>query len=138
MFTRSGFTLIELMVVIAIILILSTIAILIYTSPNIKTLAKKARAKEELHMIQIAVEAYHTDLKRYPPEINWMDELLGKGVLIYNTKEVSYISKIPKDPFSPDDYYNYSLSNGVYYIWSVGPDGENDNHADDDIVKSNR
>ncbi len=137
MLKGDGFSLIEIMVVVAIILILTTIAILIYTSPSIKTLAKKARAKEELHMIQIALEAYHTDLKRYPPESNWMDELLGEGVLIYNTERVSYIGKIPKDPFSPDNYYNYSLSNGIYYIWSVGPDGENDSHTDDDIVKTN-
>ena len=137
MLIRSGFSLIEIMVVVAIILILTTIAILIYTSPSIKILAKKARTKEELQMIQIALEAYHTDLKRYPPESNWRNELLGKGVLIYNTEGVSYISKIPKDPFSPNDYYNYSLSSGVYYIWSVGPDGENDNHTDDDIVKTN-
>lgn len=122
------------MVVIVIILILSTIAILIYTSPNIKVLTKKARAKEELHMIQIALEAYYTHLKKYPPEDNWMNELLGKGILIYNTDGNNYLNKIPEDPFSKNEYYHYSLSNGIYYIWSVDPDMEDNNHTEQMMI----
>ena len=63
--THRAFTLVELLVVIAVIAILAAIAI-----PNFleaQTRAKVTRAKADLRVIAEALESYHVDHGRYPP-----------------------------------------------------------------------
>jgi len=61
---RRGFTLIELMVVIAIIIILAAIAIPNYLSMTLR--AKKSRIASEFATVAIALESYNTDWGTYP------------------------------------------------------------------------
>lgn len=65
---RSGFTLVELMVVISIIGILVTLGLPYYTSAKKK--AYTSRAKAELREIAIALEEYANDYGGYPPDAN--------------------------------------------------------------------
>ena len=53
--TKKGFTLVELLVVIAIIAILSTVAVVGYTS--FVNTANKSAAQSEAHQIDVAIEA---------------------------------------------------------------------------------
>lgn len=64
----KGFTLIELLIVVAIIAILAAIAV-----PNFleaQTRSKVSRTKTDQRAIATAIEAYHVDNNKYPPQSN--------------------------------------------------------------------
>ena len=151
----KGFTLIELMVVIAIILILALIAVPAYR--NMQVRAKKARVQEDLRNIATALEAYYVDWNQYPPAGSngdqWVAELTGGNQSTTDSASINtssnttatgetggivYIKKIPDDPFAPGTatgsarLYHYALDSSdpsIWYLWSVGPNGTNDTTA---------
>ena len=81
----SGFTLIELMVVMLIIAILASVAIPAYVS-SIKA-AHEAVLKEDLHVMRDAIDAYTNDKDKAPQSL---DDLVSAG----------YLKAIPKDPMT--------------------------------------
>lgn len=96
-----AFTIIELLIVVAIIAILAAIAI-----PNLleaQTKARVARAKADLSGITTALESYFIDHNAYPP-IN-VEVFTGAPTFViesrhaYLTTPVAYMSSIAKDPF---------------------------------------
>jgi len=82
---ESGFTLIELMIVMAIIGLLSTIAVPIYLRAVQR--AKEAVLKEDLHTMRQAIESYTVDKEKAP---QGLDDLVQAG----------YLKSIPKDPIT--------------------------------------
>lgn len=81
---QSGFTLIELMVVISIIGILAGIAVV-----QVKNMQRKAREtalKKDLHDMREAIDNFYADKQRNPSDLN---ELVPK-----------YLKSIPKDPIT--------------------------------------
>lgn len=108
MTNKRAFTLIELLIVVAIIAILAAIAV-----PNFleaQTRAKVSRAKADLRSLHLAVESYFVDNNRYPysesinasiwmpaggsPRLNPQNHEVG-GL----TSPIAYITTIPDDPF---------------------------------------
>jgi general secretion pathway protein G len=83
--SASGFTLVELMVVMLIIAILSAIAVPMYTA-SIRA-AKEAVLKEDLHVMRDAIDAYTNDKEKAPQSL---DDLVSGG----------YLKVIPKDPMT--------------------------------------
>ena len=82
---RKGFTLLELMIVIAIIGILATIA-----QPMFKTAVQKSREaalKEDLFNIRNVLDQYYANNGKYPGSLN---DLVDKG----------YMRSIPVDPIT--------------------------------------
>jgi general secretion pathway protein G len=81
----AGFTLIELMVVMSIIVILAAIGLTLYG--NSVTRAKEATLKEDLFRMRDAIDQYYADKNRYPASLN---ELVSE----------KYLRAIPVDPFT--------------------------------------
>lgn len=97
--TEQAFTLIELLIVVAIISLISTIAVPNYL--NAQTRAKVARAQADMRTIRMALEAYRADRNAYPP---WMNN--GAPInpvskrLMPLTTPVAYMASVPlEDPF---------------------------------------
>lgn len=87
---KRGFTLVELLVVITIIGILSSIGLSTFTSSQMKS--RDARRKTQLKQLSDAFEAYYNDYGRYPSDadIDW-DQVFTDG-------KTTYMVKLPKDP----------------------------------------
>jgi len=94
--TEGGFTLIEMLVVIAIILTLISIALPNYTDAQYR--AKVARAKADMRTVGIAVEQYFIDWGMYPP-----DQVPKLGTdengLFQLTTPLTYLQELPQDIF---------------------------------------
>jgi general secretion pathway protein G len=80
-----GFTLIELMIVMSIILILVSIAAPIYSQSIVR--AKEAVLKQDLYSMRSVIDQYTMDKGKAPQSL---DDLVTSG----------YLKLIPKDPFT--------------------------------------
>ena len=122
---KHAFTLIELLIVVAIIAILAAIAV-----PNFleaQTRAKVSRAKNDLRTVKTAVEAYRVDNNK-APDVNTAEGYalpggqLGAGRYAMGlTSPIAYIASIPGDPFGkikPDDAYAVWGSAKDYWYWT--------------------
>lgn len=148
---QRAFTLIELLIVVAIIAILAAIA-----TPNFleaQTRAKVSRTHSDLRSLRTALETYRTDYNGYPivgnPKFATNFDLytpLDKRLRPLTTP-VAYISSLPSDPFysrgadgieaassnyiySPGNLYHgaskkYAKNNYRNTIYSVGGRGPN-------------
>jgi len=93
----SSFTLIELLIVVAIIGILAAIAVPNFLNAQIR--AKVARTMSDIRSLSTALEMYNTDKGTYPPgRATWA--IFGLDKL---TTPVAYMSSIPIDPFAPSE-----------------------------------
>ena len=126
---KRAFTLIELLIVIAVISILVSIAL-----PRFRGMQDEgniAKAKGELRTLQTAIESYfiHSD-NAYPANL---------GTL--TTQIPLIVASLPTDPFTTATNYGYTVSgNGEYYVvYSIGPakNGSAGVSGTGDITESN-
>jgi type II secretion system protein G len=98
-----AFTLTELLVVVAIIMILASIALPNFQGALMK--AKVSRSHADMRTIEVALEAYKIETNHYPPwtqnRVVGTDDRHPNQIRYYRlTTPVSYLSQIPIDPFS--------------------------------------
>ena len=146
---KRGFTLIELMIVVAIVAILAAIAV-----PNFleaQTRSRVSRAQNDLRTVAMAMESYRVDNNGYPAprkDVKWLLPTLSgdpTDVRLLSTP-ISYINSFPRDIFRQmagqpgADYRIYALSyiarttypfyyrsfseypRTAWMTWSLGPD----------------
>ena len=114
----AGFTMIELIVVVSLIVILSTMGMGLYKASVIH--AKEAVLADDLWLMRDAIDQYYADRGQYPAAL---DSLVSEG----------YVRKIQKDPItdkldswqtvpSEPDPSNPTAAPGIYDVKS-GSDG---------------
>jgi prepilin-type N-terminal cleavage/methylation domain-containing protein len=143
---RRAFTLIELLIVVAIIAILAAIAVPNFLEAQVRS--KVARVKNDMRTLATAVESYRTDNPAYPeyaviqfPANTTEDpaastgndyfEYLSRVPGLCITTPVAYLTTIPADPFAENHFpgptpmtwdYNYKGSRENIRLFFNPPD----------------
>lgn len=122
----TGFTLIEVMVVVVILGILAAIIV-----PKIMSRPEQARivkVKQDLLAIQSALDLYKLDNGMYPTTDQGLQALIKKPTsspIPQNWKSDGYLQQLPTDPWGQE--YQYSNDNEKLRIYSFGPKGKDGN-----------
>jgi len=140
---RTGaFTLIELLIVVAIIAILAAIAV-----PNFleaQTRSKVSRLRADMRSLATAMESYAVDNNRYPIPSDERGRMITNPITAVNvspfetrtplllTTPIAYMSSLPIDPFNADrtlespyyhtttrDYLDIRLRNNPRFNWNI-------------------
>jgi general secretion pathway protein G len=122
---HSGFTLIEIMVVVVILAVLGALVV-----PKILENVDKARvtrAQSDIRAIQTALDLYRLDNFKYPTTEQGLQALVKQPVdpTITNYRSGGYLGSMPKDPWNrPYQYVSPGADGRDYEITSFGRDGQ--------------
>lgn len=123
--SMSGFTLIEVMVVVVILSILAAIVI-----PRIMDRPDQARivkAKQDIRALESALNLYRLDNFSYPTTEQGLEALIEKPSISpepQHWKSGGYIDRLPKDPWGNDYQYLSPGENSAIDLYSLGADAQ--------------
>lgn len=122
---QSGFTLIEIMVVVVILGILAAIVV-----PNIidrPDAAREAKARQDIKAIDSALKLYRLDNYRYPTTEQGLAALVNKPTSQpepRNWKSGGYLDQLPTDPWGNVYHYRNPGQHGPIDIYTLGRDNQ--------------
>ncbi len=132
---RNGFTLVELMVVIFILGLLTTIVVINVLPSQDRAMVQKARS--DIATLGQALEMYRLDNLGYPTSSDGLQALISPPASLATTgryRQGGYIKKLPDDPWGrPYQYDNPGRQGPGYDLYSLGADGApggDDDNAD--------
>jgi general secretion pathway protein G len=134
---RSGFTLIEIMVVIIILGILVGLIVPRFMEKPEK--ARMVKAQMQIESISAALKEYKLDNGDYPTTEQGLEALVEKpsiGKIPKKYPEKGYFPKIPKDPWGNDYVYISPGEHGDFDLISYGADGEEGGEGKDADIQS--
>ena len=117
----AGFTLIELMIVIA---ILGLMAYMV--APRLMGVMGKAKPKialTDIKNLETALDLFYLDVGRYPTDGEGLKALTQAPENLPNWGG-PYLKKPPKDPWGRDYVYKFPGEHNPYDIMSYGADGQ--------------
>jgi general secretion pathway protein G len=122
--SETGFTLIEIMVVVIIIGLLAAVVVPQFLGRVDD--ARIAKAKEDIQALETALTMYKLDNFNYPtPELG-LKALVDKpnDPNVRNWRPGGYLKHLNKDPWGNDYQYQNPGSHGEYDLFSFGADGQ--------------
>ncbi|WP_374388880.1 type II secretion system major pseudopilin GspG [Sandaracinobacter sp.] len=114
--SEQGFTLVELLVVLAIIGLLTTVVVINVLPMQGRAQVQKAEA--DIALIEQGLEFWRIDMGRYPTPEEGLAVLTAPGMTGAKLKN------LPNDPWGRP--YGYAVPGGngqPYVVWSLGADG---------------
>jgi general secretion pathway protein G len=129
---RTGFTMVEIIVVVIIISILATLILPKFIGRVGE--AKQSAAKQQVSEIEKAVDLFRLDYGRYPATL---DELVTRpsDITEENWKEPTLKAKHLIDPWGRTYLYRVPGEHGAVDIYSYGADGQEGGTGDNtDVV----
>lgn len=124
---QTGFTLIELIVVIVILGVLASIVVpKLMDRPDA---ARIAKAKQDIRTLETSINLYKLDNYFYPSTEQGLEALVKKpsgDPQPRNWKSGGYLDRLPKDPWGNDYLYLYPGVKGSIDIYTLGADGKPD------------
>ena len=126
----SGFTLIEVMVVVVILGILA--AVLVPKVMDRPEQARKTKARQDIRALEAALNLYKLDNFNYPTTDQGLEALVTKpsSPEPANWKDGGYIDRLPLDPWKQPYLFLSPGTHGSIDVFSLGPDQQ---PSDDDI-----
>ncbi len=132
---RRGFTLIEIMIVLAIIALL--VGLFVVNVIGTQGRAEERSAKIKLDEMARVLDMFKVEFQRYPLEEETLAVLWDKTLLDPEADQEAWYKFTtetdPKDPWGNDWGYEAGPNAQTYRLWSVGKDGEEG--TEDDIVR---
>tara|TARA_B100001057_G_scaffold475300_1_gene541941 strand:- start:1154 stop:1594 length:441 start_codon:yes stop_codon:yes gene_type:complete len=121
---QSGFTLLEVMVVVVILGVLASFVV-----PNLlgnKEKADQQKAITDIVALENALDMYKLDNSVYPTTDQGLDALVSKpsSPEPRNYRDGGYIKRLPNDPWGKEYQYLSPGDNGTIDIFTLGADGQ--------------
>jgi len=129
---ESGFTLIELMVVILILGLLATVVAINVMPAQDKAMTEKART--DVALLEQAAERYRLDNFAYPTSEQGLQALVAAPVGLAKAERYpqgGYIKRLPDDPWGNPYHYQSPGKRGAVDIYSLGADNREGGEGQD-------
>jgi len=127
---RGGFTLMEVLLVLVILVILGSIAVPMYISVQRDSYMKLA--KNQVNVLETPLNTYRMQVGDFPSSLAALYTAPADLADVTKWKGPYLEKRLPLDPWGNQYQYQYPGSHnpGTYDIWSMGPD-KADGTADD-------
>jgi general secretion pathway protein G len=127
---RGGFTLMEVLLVLAILVILGSLAVGVFS--GVQRNANINAARSQVGLIDSQLRQYQFDIGQYPTDLSALRSLPA-DVSDPNKWAGPYLDRdVPLDPWGREYMYNPNGGRNTDKpdVWSVGPDGQDGTQDD--------
>lgn len=122
---EAGFTLVEIMVVIVIIGLLTTVVVINVLPSQDRAMVEKARA--DIQLLEKALEMYRMDNLSYPSIEDGLEALVTPPEGLSRParyRQDGYVRRLPDDPWGNPYQYVYPGEHSAFDVYSLGADGQ--------------